>query len=55
MRKEGLKILEQWICSDCEEALLRADVEHPYYQYYMEIIKNMWKSHYLIRRKRELL
>lgn len=53
MRIQGYKVLEQWVCDQCESDLLDTDVEHPYYQYYMESVKNMWKSHYLIRRGRE--
>ena len=55
MRMKGISILEQWMCSECENKLLEMEVEHPYYQYHIDQIKNIWKSHYLIQRSREIL
>lgn len=52
VRLHGVAILEQWMCSECEEKLLNTDVNDPAYQDNKDKMKAIWKTHYLLSRRK---
>lgn len=55
MRINGIAILEQWMCNECEEKLLNTNIEDPIYDQNKEQIKNIWKGHYILSKQYEML
>ena len=51
MRIQGIYILNQWMCRECEEELLKSDLDHPSYQENVSKIKNVWKNHCVLSKK----
>lgn len=52
VRLHGISILEQWMCSECEEELLNMNDQDPAYEENKEKIKAIWQTHYLLNRKK---
>jgi hypothetical protein len=41
-REKGLIICGQFICADCERAIVSTDVSDERYQYYIQCMKKIW-------------
>lgn len=41
-RPEGIHICDQFICSDCEEEMVRTDVRDEKYPYFITQMKRVW-------------
>ncbi len=43
-KKEGINLLEAFICSPCERELINAPVAGDRYKYYLAKLKQVWQS-----------
>jgi len=47
--KEGITLLNTYICKWCEDEIVNLDVDDmPKYDFYKEFIKNIWKDHTIV-------
>ncbi len=43
-KTQGIRICEQWICTDCEREIVCTDVGDVRYHFFVEAMKKIWLS-----------
>jgi len=41
-KNEGIRVCEEWICTECESEIIHTDVKDPKYPYFIHQLKQVW-------------